>query len=142
MPPVKVISLLRSAARRETFRQRNSHLDFEFFDAVDGSALSLAEVNASGVFEPGLPYSMGAYGVALSHVALWDRIIATGQALTIAEDDTVFRLDFAEQQARLLAALPHDWDFILWGWNFDSDLVISPMPGMSPMLLQADQRQL
>ena len=142
MLPLKVISLIRSAERREIFRSRNSHIDFEFFDAVDGSALSLTEIQASGLFEPGLPYSIGAYGVALSHLAQWDAIIASGQAHTVAEDDTVFRMDFAEQQARILQALPPDWDIILWGWNFNSDVIISPMRGMSPMLVQCNERQL
>ena len=142
MLPVTVISLKRSADRRENFRRHNAHLDFEFFDAVDGSALSLAELNAGGLFEPGLPYSVGAYGVALSHLTQWDRIIESGQARTIAEDDAIFRLDFPSQQTRLLQALPPDWDMILWGWNFDAALALDAMPGMTPMALLCDQQQL
>jgi GR25 family glycosyltransferase involved in LPS biosynthesis len=142
MLPVKVISLVRSAERRETFRRRNAHLDFDFFDAVDGSRLSLTELHAGGLFEPGLPYSVGAYGVALSHLAQWDQIIESGQARTVAEDDAIFRRDFGEQQARLLQTLPPDWDMVLWGWNFDAALAMDAMPGMAPMALLCDQQQL
>ena len=142
MLPVRVISLGRSVDRREIFARRNSHLDFEFFDAIDGSALSQAWINASGLFEPGLPYTAGAYGVALSHLAQWNEIIASGRVRTVAEDDAVFRQDFQRQAAQALASLPPDWDMVLWGWNFDSILAFSPMPDMSPMVLISDEAQL
>ena len=142
MLPVRVISLVRSVERREAFRRRNGHLDFEFFDAVDGNTLSLAKLNARGLFEPGLIYSVGAYGAALSNLAQWDEIIASGQARTVAEDDAVFRHDFHCQQEQLLKSLPPDWDIVLWGWNFDAIVAFSPMPGMAPMGLWNDQEQL
>ena len=142
MLPVKVISLRRSTGRREAFQRHNSHLDFEFCDAVDGSALSPSQIDTGGLFEPGLPYSVGAHGIALSHLAQWEEIIQSGQPRTVAEDDAIFRLDFREQQAKALQALPADWDFILWGWNFDSVLVTSTLPGLAPMVVLSDQHQL
>jgi GR25 family glycosyltransferase involved in LPS biosynthesis len=142
MLPVRVISLVRSAERRKAFSRRNAHLDFEFVDAVDGCTSSLAGLNAGGLFEPGLRYSAGAYGAALSHLAQWDAIIASGQSRTVAEDDAVFRQDFHQQQERALESLTPGWDIVLWGWNFDSILSVSPMAGMSPMVLLSDQQQL
>src|SRR6478609_9621787 len=102
---VKVISLERSVERRAEFARRNPRLAYEFFNAVDGAALSSQAVADTGLFQPGLDYTAGAYGVALSHHALWNEAIGAGQALTIAEDDAVFREDFAAMQAEFLARL-------------------------------------
>lgn len=120
MGPVKVINLERSADRRAEFARNNPGLAHEWVAAVDGSALTLADIAASGLFRPGLDYTAGAYGVALSHHALWKEAAESGQTLTVAEDDAIFRADFAEGHARVLAALPADWDIIHWGFNFDS----------------------
>ena len=122
LPPVKVISLARTPQRRSEFERRNPGLAFEFFDAVDGSALSEADLAATGLFPPGLGYTPGAFGVALSHHALWEEAAAGTAPLTVAEDDAVFRPDFAAMQAQLLAGLPAGWDIVLWGFNFDSVL--------------------
>lgn len=119
-PPVKVISLVRTPERRAEFQRRNPGLAFEFFDAVDGSALTPADLAASGLFSPDIQYTPGAHGVALSHHRLWELAAAGDTALTVAEDDAVFRPDFAAMQAQLLARLPPGWDFVLWGFNFDS----------------------
>jgi GR25 family glycosyltransferase involved in LPS biosynthesis len=128
--PVHVISLSRSADRRETFRRNNSHLAFDFVDAVDGSTLTRAQVGATGHFLPGLHYSAGAYGAALSHLKLWQQAARGDAPMTIAEDDAIFRHDFAQAQARLLEGLAPGWEFVLWGWNFDAFLSLRPLPGL------------
>src|SRR5690242_18445422 len=120
MFPVKVISLERSVERRAEFRHHNSHLDYEFFNAVDGLALAPETIAGCGLFQAGLPYQTGAYGAALSHYSLWREAIRTGRPLTVAEDDAIFRLDFAQTHAALLSGLAPDWDIVLWGWNLDS----------------------
>jgi GR25 family glycosyltransferase involved in LPS biosynthesis len=134
MRPVQVISLVRSADRRAEFKRRNFNLAYEFFNAVDGSALSPRDLEATGLFQPGLEYTKGAYGVALSHHALWEEAISGGEPLTIAEDDAVFREDFAETRDAFLARLPPGWDFVLWGWNFDSVLALKILPGVPAMM--------
>jgi glycosyl transferase, family 25 len=130
MPPLKVISLERSTARRTEFCRRNAHLDFEFVRAVDAMALPKSAITGTGLFEPGLPYTIGAHGAALSHYQLWNEAIASGRALTVVEDDAIFRLDFATTHDALLAGLG-DWDMVLWGFNLDSILAMQPMPGMT-----------
>ena len=139
---IRVISLARSQARRERFMQFNRHLPFEFFDAVDGRALAPQDFAATGLFTPGLPYTPGAYGCAMSHQRLWDDCIASGQPLTIAEDDAIFRLDFQAQYQAALQSLPPDWDFVLWGWNLDFVLSLAFMPGISPAVVRFDQEQM
>jgi len=134
MRPIHVISLERSADRRAEFARRNGHVPFAFFNAVDGAALTRAEVEKTGLFAPGLDYTAGAYGVALSHHALWQQAIAANEARTIAEDDAIFREDFAEAHQQLLAELQPGWDMVLWGWNLDSILALRMLPGMPAVM--------
>jgi len=131
MHPLKVISLERSDARRAEFRRHNSHLGYEFVDAIDGALLHPDVISRLGLFKPGLTYKSGAYGAALSHFRLWEDSVQAGRPLTVAEDDAIFRKDFAQTHAALLDGLPTDWDFVLWGWNLDSVLAMQMMPGLS-----------
>ncbi len=130
MRPVKVISLERSVERRAEFRRRNGHLDYEFVDAIDGATLHPDLIGRLGLFKPGLAYKAGAYGVALSHYRLWDETVQAAHPLTVAEDDAIFRRDFAKTHRTLLGGLPADWDLVLWGWNLDSVLAMQMMPGV------------
>jgi glycosyl transferase, family 25 len=138
MRPVQVISLERSPERRAEFKRRNFRLAYEFFNAIDGATLSQDAIAATRLFQPGLEYTKGAYGVALSHHTLWEEAIRCGELLTIAEDDAVFREDFADTQTAFLSQLPPGWDFVLWGWNFDSVLALRLLPGV-PAVMGFDQ---
>jgi glycosyl transferase family 25 len=139
---IKVISLERSTERRAAFKEQNRHIDFEFFNAVDGSLVANRTADFPELFNPGLPYSAGAYGCALSHLALWQQATDSGNAVTILEDDAIVRFDFAQQSARILADAPPDWDLIVWAWNFDSVLSLNLMPGVSHTTMLFDQQQL
>ena len=139
---IYVISLARSGERRALFASRNSHLKFDFFDAVDGSSLDVARLVESGIFEADLPYTPGAYGCAISHLTLLERAAAGERPLTIAEDDAIFRLDFEEQYRAVMASLPADWDIVVWGWNFDSILSLNAMPDVSPGVMVFSQDEL
>jgi glycosyl transferase, family 25 len=141
MRPVRVISLARETGRRDEFLRRNAHLPSVFFDAVDGRALSMNEIRATGLFMPEVEatYDAHAYGVALSHWHLWNEAAAGSEPVTIAEDDAVFRRDFEARSEDMLAALPADWDMVLWGWNFNSALRVHPMGSAGPVEMLFDQ---
>jgi len=139
---VRVVSLERSIERRATFAANNPELAFTFFDAVDGSQVVHQVANEPDLFEPGLPYSAGAYGCALSHLTLWQEAAETERVLTVLEDDAIVRADFAEASAAFIAALPEDWDLVVWAWNFDSILSLNVMPGVSPAVMLFDQNAL
>ena len=140
--PVRVISLTRSVTRREAFNQLNKHINFEYFDAIDGLEITKQMIVESQLFQDALPYTTGSYGAALSHLNLWERAIKENRVVTIAEDDAVFRFDFEEQYCRLINNLPPDWDIILWGWNFDFILSLNILPGVSPVVAAFNQNQL
>jgi GR25 family glycosyltransferase involved in LPS biosynthesis len=141
MPDIRVISLARHAKRRAEFRNRNAHVAASFFDAVDGDALTPDEIAGSGLFTPEVAATYGphAYGAAMSHWRLWKDAAAGTGPVTIAEDDAVFRADFNERSAEVLASLPKGWDVVLWGWNFDSVLSVLPMRGVTPVAMLFDQ---
>jgi hypothetical protein len=99
---------------------------------------------AGGTFEAGVAefYTPGALGAALSNLALWNLAIETGATLNVSEDDAIFNHHFASLAAGVMAELPADWDFILWGWNFDSYLLFDLLPDISPCLSCSDEEQM
>jgi glycosyl transferase, family 25 len=140
--PIHLINLDRSTERLAEFRRHNSHLeDVERFSAIDGSKEDMASLVRRGLFEPGVPeaYGAGAVGAALSHLALWTRAIERKETLTVCEDDAIFNHGFVAAAERVIADLPSDWDFILWGWNFDAHLLFELLPGVSPCLCCFDE---
>jgi GR25 family glycosyltransferase involved in LPS biosynthesis len=139
---VKVISLARSQERRATFAANNAHIDFEFFDAVDGQLVMSQVDGLPELFEKDLPYVPGALGCAVSHLMLWQEAAESDAVITVLEDDAVLRFDFHEQSAEILNNMPADWDIVVWGWNFDSTLALNLMPGVSPTVMLFDQQQL
>ena len=142
---IHLINLDRSTERLAEFKAANPHLEnVRRFSAIDGYRQDIAALVKSGIFEAGVAegYTPGALGAALSHLALWEEAIAAGQDVTICEDDAIFNRHFAATAARVIGALPPDWDFILWGWNFDSYLLFDLPGGVSPCLCCFDEEQM
>jgi len=133
---VQVVNLDRNARSLSSFMATNRRLRrIVRFAAVDGAALSRAQMIADGVLGTEMPaYSNGAVGCALSHLSLWQKVAGRSESLTIAEDDTIFNLHFEAEAEALIRSLPTDWDILLWGWNFDSILLFDMLPGVSPCL--------
>ena len=137
--PVYVISLDRSAERLSLFLERNSHLpDIVRARAVDGADLDRGNLVARGILAPDLDYTNAALGCAISHACIWQIASAKNAPLTVAEDDAIFRNDFAAAAEASMDALPEDWDFVLWGWNFNSVLCVDLLPGITPCVLVGD----
>jgi glycosyl transferase, family 25 len=141
-----LINLDRSTERLSRFQAINAHLpDVIRFPAVDGRKLDTESLIANGTIDRASAtshYTPGAIGAALSHIALWTKAIDAQQSITVCEDDAIFNLNYAQSSQSLIDMLPADWDFILWGWNFDSNLLIDFMPGVSGCLCWFDQASL
>ena len=134
-----VISLARTPERLAQFHAINGELSgVELFVAVDGSTVSFEAVIAQGLFDFSVRYTKGAMGNALSHLSLWKRVLDSGDAATICEDDAILHAAFQARTAKLLAGLG-PWDIVLWGWNFDSVLAAELLPGLSRCALAFDQ---
>lgn len=92
-----VINLARSADRRAhiTAELRKTGIKYEIVTAVDGQAVDLSDAS---IIDPSLPnltqFLPGTAGAALSHLSIYQRIIADGldEALVL-EDDVVLPAD-------------------------------------------------
>jgi glycosyl transferase, family 25 len=141
--PIYVINLDRSQDRLAAFLARNAHLaDVTRARAVDGALLDRADLIARGIMAADVTYSLASLGCAISHACLWQVASGRERPVTLAEDDAIFRLDFEAAAHAVIAALPADWDLILWGWNFNSMLCIDLIPGVSPAVLIGDQNRM
>lgn len=139
---VHVINLERSPDRFDEFRSANGHLENIFrFPATDGKNLDIPMLVRRGLVAENIldTYSIGGVGLAVSHVAFWDKVISTGKLLTVCEDDAIFNLRFDAYANDVIRRLPSNWDLILWGWNFDLFLEFDMLPGVSSCLAQFEQ---
>ena len=142
---IHLINLDRSDDRLAEFQRVNRQIaSVTRFPAVDGHKLDIASLIANGTIEQAATanYSQGAIGAALSHGALWDKAIEDGQPITVCEDDAIFHADYERLSEALIATIAPDWDFVLWGWNFDANLLIDLIPGVSPCLCSFNQEAL
>jgi tetratricopeptide (TPR) repeat protein/GR25 family glycosyltransferase involved in LPS biosynthesis len=126
--------------RNERFLSVNATIaGFQRVEAVDGKRLRTEDLLSAGVIESPLrTYTAGALGCAMSHKKVWERCVAAGTPLTVAEDDAVFNRHFAKNVAAVLGGLPQGWDIILWGWNFDSILHIELIQGLKEAITRFD----
>jgi GR25 family glycosyltransferase involved in LPS biosynthesis/tetratricopeptide (TPR) repeat protein len=141
-PPmaIDVINLDRSPDRFAGFISRNAHLrGARRFRAVDGRQVARADLARQGLLRGAPAYSPGAIGNFLSHTALWQAAVRTGEVVTVAEDDAVVARDFEACAGSLLASAGADWDVVFWGWNFDAYLWVDLLPGISPAVVQTFQ---
>lgn len=140
---IRVLNLDRSRDRLDSFRAHNPHLPWiERVTAIDGATLDRAKLVADGWLTSDLSYTQGAVGNALSHMGLWKEAAAGNASLTILEDDAVLCGNFREEASRVLDNLDPDWDFMLWGYNFDTVLSYELMPGLSSCTALFDQTRM
>lgn len=138
-----LINLDRSPDRLAAFAARNRHLPpFQRFAAVDGQKLSRAELYERGVFTPEVDYTDGAVGATLSHLSLWDLAITQDKPITIVEDDAIFNVNFVDDHRALLNATDPNWHLFMWGYNFDSPLLVRTVPHISPFSIHFSQHSL
>ena len=117
---IHLINLDRSIDRLAKFKERNAHLSNVLrVSAVDGLTADRKELQRAGVITPDLPYTPGALGCALSHIALWKKAVTENRIVTIFEDDVVCSVNFVEEASRILSLVPGNWDLIQWGCTFD-----------------------
>ncbi len=91
---------------------------------------------------PDARYTPGAVGNAMSHMAQWSTAVATGTPVTILEDDAVLCGNFVEEATRLIGTLGPDWEFVQWGYNFDTVLSYDLLPGVTSCTALFNQAQM
>jgi glycosyl transferase, family 25 len=142
---VDLINLDRFADRRREFMTNNAHLrEVRRYSKIDGRELDIQALVENRTIERDIvnTYSAGALAAALAHIALWDNAIQTGEVVTICEDDAIFHHQFEHEAGAIIGRLPADWDVLVYGWNFDSMLLVDLLPGVSPGIVLCDEGQL
>lgn len=135
---IHVISLKRTPLRLEKFIKNNPNIDFEVFEAVDSNKINL-ELISKDILPDSCSYRLGAIGNALSHLSLWARAVEKNEAMTICEDDAFLHHDFMSSSQNFINDIGGEFDFIAWGWNYDSALWASPLPFLSPCKMEFNQ---
>ena len=142
---IDLINLDRFADRRREFMANNGHLrEIRRYSKIDGRELNVWSLVESGTIDKEVinTYSAGALAAALAHIALWDNAIQSREVVTICEDDAIFHHQFEQQAEATISRLPADWDVLVYGWNFDSMLLVDLLPGVSPGIILCDEGQL
>lgn len=138
--PCYVISLVSTPERLHKFKTNNPNFEFTVYGAVNGRDIIGTELDRH--IEQGYQYSPGALGNCLSHQNLWRLAVNLDKCITVVEDDAIFHRDFLRLQEHLISTARPDWDFISWGWNFDSTLDLTLPGNLSDCVLHVDQNQL
>ena len=135
-PPIWIISLERAAARRAYVVEGFTRLGipFEIVDGIDGWHLSGEEQRrcsqTRALFEMGTRLTQGTLGCALSHLKVYERMVADAiPALVVMEDDA---LPTPQLMAALdeLDRIPGDWDVVTFRSQFASSRPV-PLPGVT-----------
>lgn len=113
-----VISLKDSGDRRSHIRAhlKQKRLDYEFFDAIDGHKL-LPEDSKKlsvdrAVQEVGRGLTPGEIGCALSHIALYEKLLEGDESEFLILEDDAELTDAAIQILARRDKFPIDWDMI------------------------------
>jgi glycosyl transferase family 25 len=122
VPPAFVINLARTPERLASFLKQNAATGFAFerFAAVDGKSIGADEAVRQNVIKRGTQWRTPAtIGVAMSHRAIWEAVVAENSPRLVFEDDVYIRTD---ARAVLAAALPSlgAWDIVLLAYNTDA----------------------
>jgi GR25 family glycosyltransferase involved in LPS biosynthesis len=147
MPPphllFHVLNLERRADRRAQFKTWNEEipgLRFEFVSAVDGKVLDVDRARQEGLVSKAAKFSTGQIACGLSHRNVLLAAQQQDRPVFVCEDDAVFRHDFVAQWQMAHSQLPADWDFMLFGYNFDSAISMELIPGVQSYLSSFDNR--
>ncbi|MEI6649106.1 MAG: glycosyltransferase family 25 protein [Actinomycetes bacterium] len=125
-----VIHLASQSVRKTEFLDRNGGFaTFNWSAGRLGSELNLSSLVAEGLLAaemvaepivgPNPRFTAPALGSSLAHVDLWKLAVAENQSITILENDAILAPNYQSTITDLTGAHP-DFDFIQWGWNWDS----------------------
>lgn len=117
--PAVVINLARSRDRRAHMDQRlkGRHLDYHFFEAVDGHNLTPDEQalydKQAALAWMRRPLLKEEIGCAISHLRVYEWMLQQRMdRLLVMEDDITFKEDFFTALRKWDAWVPRDWDMI------------------------------
>jgi len=137
---IYVINLDRSVERLAQFRAHNPSQGLILrASAIDGRTVDPQVFIDRGLLSPALRYGAGALGHALSQLRMWKHTADGHEPVTVLEDDAVLCRNFREESQRIIDGLTPGWDYIFWGYNFDTYMTFEVLAGVSTGVITFDQ---
>ncbi|WP_354859752.1 glycosyl transferase [Acetobacter fabarum] len=116
----------------ERFVRLNAHVpDLVRSVGVDEHTLDAQAMRQMNLISAECLFSHAAFAQALSHVALWGNVAQHQTAAHVFESNAVLCANFEAESTRILASLPQDWDFVLWGNTPGSTLQFDVLPELA-----------
>ena len=103
-------------SQTEQFLKLNAHVsDLVRSVGISEQTLDVQAMQQMNLISAECLFSRAALAQALSHISLWGNVAQHQTAAHVFESNTVLCANFEAESTRILASLPHDWDFVLWG---------------------------
>ncbi|GAN70600.1 hypothetical protein ASY01nite_05770 [Acetobacter syzygii] len=116
----------------ERFLQLNAHVqDLARSVGVHPQDLDVRAMQQMNLISAECLFSQEAFAAALSHVALWGNVAQHQTAAHVFESNAVLCANFEAESTRILASLPQDWDFVLWGNTPGSTIQFDVLPELA-----------
>lgn len=118
--------------KTDRFLQMNAHVpELVHSVGVNAQTLDMQAMKQMNLISAECLFSQDAFAAALSHVALWGNVAQHQTAAHIFESGAVLCANFESESTRILASLPQDWDFVLWGNTPDSTIQFDVLPELA-----------
>ncbi|MFT8419486.1 MAG: glycosyl transferase [Acetobacter sp.] len=116
----------------ERFERLNAHVpDLVRSVGMDEQALDVQAMQKMNLISAECLFSQAAFAKALSHVSLWGNVAQHQTPAHIFTSNAVLCANFETESTRILASLPHDWDFVLWGSAPGATLQLDILPDLA-----------
>ncbi len=116
----------------ERFERLNNHVPGLVRSVgVSAQGLDVQAMQQMNLISAECLFSQSAFAAALSHVALWGNVAQHKTAAHVFESNAVLCANFEAESLRILASLPHDWDFVLWGNTPGTALQLDILPELA-----------
>jgi glycosyl transferase family 25 len=122
-----VLTIRRASGRHAKLRERLQGLDYELFYGFDGAELDLAALERAGTYSEararkvhrhGRTMQLGQVGCAMTHRAIYEKVVENGwERVLIFEDDAFPRVEAMGELEAALRELPSTWEFLYLGYE-------------------------
>ncbi|MFT8549503.1 MAG: glycosyl transferase [Acetobacter okinawensis] len=116
----------------ERFTRLNAHVpDLVRSVGVDVQGLDVQAMQQMNLISAECLFTPAAFAQALSHVSLWGNVAQHQTAAHVFAGNAVLCANFEAESTRILASLPQDWDFVLWGNAPGATLQLDILPDLA-----------
>ncbi|WP_338333301.1 glycosyl transferase [Acetobacter sp. LMG 32666] len=121
-----------ATSQTERFLQLNAHVpDLVRSTGMSEQALDIQAMQQMNLISAECLFSRAAFAQALSHVSLWGNVAQHQTPAHVFESNAVLCANFEAESTRILASLPQDWDFVLWGNTPGSTVQFDVLPELA-----------